>query len=127
MRPNDSTTASVRALTRRSRILLVLSAMAVLGISLGVRYAWTARSASADAPPARPDDAAPKGPDGQQQPDVVAVVNGDKISRNDLAREALLHYGEDVLESIVNKHLISEHCKQQNIVITGDDVKAGRT
>ncbi|HND54000.1 MAG TPA: hypothetical protein PLV92_16430, partial [Pirellulaceae bacterium] len=37
---------------------------------------------------------------------VMAVVNGEQITRQDLAREAVLRYGQEVLESMVNKHLI---------------------
>ena len=37
-------------------------------------------------------------------------------------RECLLHHGKDVLESLVNKHLIAEHCKRRNIVVTAKEV-----
>ena len=54
---------------------------------------------------------------------VAAVVNNEPISREDLARECLLHYGTDVL----GKHGQSDvdlwpACQQRNIVITDKQV-----
>lgn len=53
---------------------------------------------------------------------VMAVVNGEQITRQDLAREAVLRYGEEVLQSMVNKHLILQACAERNIKITEQDV-----
>jgi parvulin-like peptidyl-prolyl isomerase len=57
-----------------------------------------------------------------EQSKVVAVVNGQAISRQYLADECLRRYGNDVLESIVNKHLIWQECKKQNVEVTEKDV-----
>jgi len=54
---------------------------------------------------------------------VAAVVNGQPITRQDLGKECMRRYGEDVLESIVNKHLIMQECQQRGIAITNDDVE----
>ena len=50
------------------------------------------------------------------------MVNMEQISRQDLARECLRRYGKDVLESMVNKHLIQQACIKNNIMITEEDV-----
>ena len=55
-------------------------------------------------------------------PDVVATVNRQEISRDHLGKEALRRFGEDVLESMVNKHLILQACKREGIRITQKDV-----
>lgn len=55
---------------------------------------------------------------------IVATVNNEQITRTDLANECLRHYGNDVLESIVNKYLIQEECKRRNISITQSEVNA---
>lgn len=79
------------------------------------------------APAAGPKtEAAPK-EEALQSPDiaelkVMAVVNGHQISRQELANECLRRYGKDVLESMVNKHLILEACKLKNVKITQKDV-----
>ena len=57
------------------------------------------------------------------QNEVVAVVNGTSLSRKMLGEEALRRHGEDVLESMVNKYLILQACKQHNITITNKDVE----
>lgn len=54
---------------------------------------------------------------------VVALVNGEQLTRQDLARECVRRYGKEVLESMVNKHLILQACQQQGITITQQDVE----
>ena len=55
---------------------------------------------------------------------VMAVVNSEQISRTDLGRECIRRYGEEVLESMVNRHLIAEACAQKGIQVTDADVSA---
>ena len=77
--------------------------------------------------PQQPVKAASAGkgaPPPQQKMKVMAVVNNQQILRDDLSRECLLHHGKDVLESLMNKYLIAEHCKFRNIVITTKEVDA---
>ena len=59
-----------------------------------------------------------------QQLDLIAVVNGEPIRRNELARQCLWHYGEEVLEKLVNKHLIVQHCQEKGITVSQDEVQA---
>src|SRR5262245_28995917 len=54
----------------------------------------------------------------------MAVVNGEQISRQELGRECIRRYGEEVLESMVNRQLISDACAQKKIQITEADVSA---
>jgi parvulin-like peptidyl-prolyl isomerase len=53
---------------------------------------------------------------------IVALINGEQITRQDLARECVLRFGKEVLESQVNKHLIYQACLQRNIKISEQDV-----
>ncbi len=112
----------------------LLSGTAVLGVCLLVRANWPADSATAAGKPRAanvrratatqplktPKTSAtrPAGPIAPKKLPVVAVVNQEPISREDLARECLLHYGTEVLESLVNRTLILTSCKQRNVVIT---------
>jgi parvulin-like peptidyl-prolyl isomerase len=57
-------------------------------------------------------------------PSVVAVVNAEPITRQQLARECLRRWGEEVLESLVNKHLILQACRQRGVQITSQDIDA---
>lgn len=59
-----------------------------------------------------------------KQPQIVAVVNGQKITRTDLARECIRRFGKEVLQSEVNKHLILDECRKSKIRITNEDVEA---
>ncbi|MFV1963825.1 MAG: peptidylprolyl isomerase [Pirellulaceae bacterium] len=53
----------------------------------------------------------------------AAIVNGHRITRDDLARECLRRYGQDILESIINKHLIWQACQERGVAITEQDVE----
>lgn len=55
---------------------------------------------------------------------VVARVNGEDITRNELAEECVRHYGEDVLERMTKKLLIIQECKARNIQVTQEEVNA---
>jgi len=59
---------------------------------------------------------------GQKSLQIVAVVNGEEIQRQELARECLNVYGKEVLESVLNKRLITDYCRQRGITVTRKDV-----
>ncbi len=54
--------------------------------------------------------------------EVLAVVNGQQITRQQIANECMRRFGEDVLESIVNKMLVLDQCRRNGIQITEQDV-----
>ena len=55
---------------------------------------------------------------------VLAVVNGQQITRQQFADECVRRYGKDVLESMLNKHLILQECQRRAIMISEADVEA---
>lgn len=55
---------------------------------------------------------------------VVAVVNADPISRDALADAAIKRYGVDVLDNMVNRHLIMQECKARGMSVSADEVRA---
>lgn len=59
-----------------------------------------------------------------QKIQTVAVVNREPITRSSLADETLRRHGEEVLESLLNRHLIAMACQQQGIQITEGDIDA---
>jgi parvulin-like peptidyl-prolyl isomerase len=54
--------------------------------------------------------------------EVLAVVNGQQVTRQQIANECMRRFGEDVLESIVNKMLVLDQCQRNGIQITEQDV-----
>ncbi len=64
-------------------------------------------------PPKNPMEALPK---------VVAVVNGQTISRDQLGDACLRRYGVLVLDNLLNKHLILQACAAKGINVTQGDV-----
>jgi parvulin-like peptidyl-prolyl isomerase len=68
------------------------------------------------APPAAGPEAA--------KPTVVAVVNGEQITRDQLGRECIRHYGAQVLEGMVNRYLIMAECQRRNVTVTREEVDA---
>jgi len=124
----------------KKRILFVLGGMTVVVACAGIRFVWmdgelnaqqraprrffqrqpgeataTARSevpARADVPVAAKTGV----------PDIVAIVNGEQITREQLADDVVTRYGEGVLESLINKRLITAYCQQHNITVTEQEV-----
>ncbi len=56
------------------------------------------------------------------QHDVMALVNGADISRVDLINACVKRFGEDVLESLVNKRLILSHCEKRGISVSQQEI-----
>lgn len=131
---------------RRNLRVTLLSAAAVaacVATSLLIRQTWETPAAKADFPlrrtPKASNEAAEtkpktKGRSGAdnvvpnaivqpQQLQVLALVNGEKIERPELARQCLRHFGKDVLESMINKRLIASECERRNIPVTHAEVK----
>jgi parvulin-like peptidyl-prolyl isomerase len=109
-----------------------ISGMAVLGACMLFRWYMPAGSAEAKPPAAvkkasaterskTPPDVAASAASVQKNP-VAAIVNNEPITREDLARECLLHYGAQVLESMVNRALILTSCEQRNVTISDRQV-----
>lgn len=80
----------------------------------------TSASEPAKTPPALPGRA---GTASRKNP-IAALVNNEEISREDLANECLLHYGAEVLETLVNRMLIETACQRRQIVIKPEQVDA---
>ena len=56
--------------------------------------------------------------------EIVAEVNGEKITRNSLAAECLQLHGENELYGLVRTMIIRLECERQNIVITAEEINA---
>jgi parvulin-like peptidyl-prolyl isomerase len=59
-----------------------------------------------------------------ETPELAAEVNGDKITKRQLAAECLLLYGQDVLQDLIGKTLIENECLRQNIRIPAEEIDA---
>lgn len=123
----------------RSRWKWFVGAAVVIGVCLAIKQVNGPEQASAKNPfakaaPAKPASSTPAAtggksagstqPDRSTRPQVVATVNLEEISRNELAARCLRYYGEAVLTSLVNRQLILQYCKEKNIVITKEEVQA---
>jgi len=134
-RSQDTTPHTKR---RKSRLAVIVGSLVVIAGCIVVRYYWGAEPASANpqssrpaARPLSPQTRTPKAPspkagaaDRPSRLKTVAVVNGRQITREVLGRECLRCYGELVLESLINKFLISQECQRRGITITRADVDA---
>lgn len=114
-------------------------ATVVVGVSILIRSGQGDRVASAQAArrttsamtSARSDVARSGATNGKQLPrvgrpkhDVMALVNGQDISRRDLIDACVRRHGKQVLESLVNKRLIMNHCAKRNITVTSEEINA---
>jgi len=119
--------ASSRPLENRSaawawkhQIGWLLGAVAVLTVVMQVRSLEGDRMAQAETP--RKADSLPRVE--RPQHDVMALVNGQDISRKDLLDACVRRHGKKVLESLVNKRLILNHCEKRGIAITNEEIAA---
>ena len=126
--------------TWRGRLGVFFGGLCVLAACGVIRYCWGTAAARAQvaAEPAAPASApaydnsarttpatrntASAIPPHQQIPDVVASVDGHPITRDELAVECRIHYGREVLESMVNKYLILSECRRLGVTITRQEV-----
>jgi parvulin-like peptidyl-prolyl isomerase len=120
MARKNPTGASSREQMQRHWYTVFAASAAVIVVCLAVRFFWPTEAATA----APGQAAAAPASEAPQNPNVVAVVNGEKVTRAELATDCLRHYGKEVLESIVNKELILDHCKASGIKVTNQDIDA---
>ncbi len=98
--------------------------------SAGILWATLAVAQQPDAQ-GQPDQAAPATQTPVQQnvnqtPQAIqtlAIVNGEQITRQQIANSCLRRHGESVLEGIINRQLVLDECQRQNVVITVQDVE----
>lgn len=123
MAAKDSQPPAARRRRTGRIVKVILGTAALLSAALVVRSFWRPEGASAQplAPKAPPPNNAPQEP-GKLQ--IVAVVNAEEITRDQLGKHCLWHYGREVLEAMVNKRIIENECKKQNVTITIKDVDA---
>lgn len=123
------------------RLAIAATSIAVVLGCLTVRYYWGPPAAHAQtkrsrkprtSPPrrltkpqatARPVAASAPETGSGRKLELIAVVNGDPIRRNDLARQCLWHYGKEVLEKLVNKQLIIQYCREKGVTVSNEEVK----
>lgn len=108
---------------------LASALLAVVAVCTAIRYFGGSNVASAQQ---RPATQSPFGQRSTPQPKpqpvadpskyIMAVVNGQEITRRQLATACFRRYGESVLETMVNKHLILMECKRQQVNITQQQV-----
>ncbi len=116
----------------RLRLGMLVCGLGVAIVAAAARYYWGLSPASAGSPrtrtasptkaPDRPTEAPAVATPTQQK--IVATVNGERISREDLARDCLRRHGKEVLERLVNKYLITQECARRNIEVTPSEVNA---
>ena len=125
------TVAQTHTMPRRRWMLLAaiclvivasLVARGMIGTSTAEAQATNSKPSAGNSHRAAPVD--PNLPKGGPEHDVMAIVNGQDISRKALAQACVERHGEDVLESLVNKRLIENHCRNRNIKITEQEIEA---
>ncbi|MBS0209020.1 MAG: peptidylprolyl isomerase [Planctomycetes bacterium] len=111
------------------RLYWIAGGIGLVAVCMAVRVVWGPSAATAGAPGKQMPAvaAAPTNSpqtEEQKKSQVMAMVNGEKITRQQLADEALLHYGNEVLEALLNKTLILEACRKRGIQVEQTEVAA---
>jgi parvulin-like peptidyl-prolyl isomerase len=126
MAGKDASSAPVRKLNRSvrvpgSEIFFRLTVVCLIVGLLGVPLAL-AQSRPPAALPAATAGPQPAPAASKPATPIMAVVNGEQILRENLANECLRRYGQEVLENLINREIISQACQARNVVITEQDV-----
>jgi hypothetical protein len=113
-----------RAWVWKHQIGWLVGAAVVLAVVIQVRSIEGDRTAEAK-PRAKVRQSADALPRVERpQHDVMALVNGQDISRKDLLEGCVSRHGKEVLGSLVNKRLILNHCEKRGITITNEEIAA---
>jgi len=54
----------------------------------------------------------------RQHPGVAAQINGNQVTVRELAERCIERYGEQVLEGTINRRLIEQACRKQNVAVS---------
>ena len=103
----------------------ILGATLIVAVALAWRLWQGGMPADATPPappPATPASAAAKPEATGAEP--LALVNGAEITAAQLAAECLARHGRSVLETLVNRAIIEQACRQAGITVTQADVDA---
>jgi parvulin-like peptidyl-prolyl isomerase len=122
-------------ITRRGqwlkRLSWALGAVAVIALIVALRH-FDNESAQAQTPAARTASRASNVAPGQgaakaavlDPKSVVAVVNGEQITQEQLAFECRRRFGPDVLKGMITTYLVQQECTQRGIRVTEKQVDA---
>lgn len=129
MTQTESPSARPRTQGWKRRLAVLFGALCIMSACVAIRYYWGAEPASAGPREAAQAPAAPAASKGAPQPaatpmKTVAVVNGEEVSREELAQECIRHYGKNDLEGLVNKYLIVLECQQRSVSVTQEEISA---
>ena len=139
MSRKDARIAAPRAARWKSRLKWIAGGLLIVTTGVTIKYIGGSEDASAEPPavfakrassPAAAAEtaasrtAAVPGATAPSKLTTLAYVNGEEIQRQELAKECLERYGSEVLEGMVNKHLIAIYCRQQGVTVTRQDVEA---
>lgn len=105
----------------RSCLAPVVPLAFLLG-GLNPLWSQTTGPATAQRQPAADVAAVPAPLQPEQQMPTLAIVNGEPITRQQIATECMKRFGEEVLESLISKHLVFMECQNRGILITEKDV-----
>jgi len=103
--------------TRRKefgKAMVIRRAIAVAGLFVAAQYsAWCQQTS----PPVSSEPAPP--PD----PDVVAVVNGEKITRTEVLTTLLKQFGSTVVERLIDQKLMDQAARKRGVQVTEADLQ----
>lgn len=123
--PTKRTLESCLPLVRLLPLAWLLSAMLPVTLVFG-QAAGPASATRAPAPAAAGTQTAPAAPAATAATTVpmpiMAVVNGEQITREILGSECLRRYGQEVLDGLINQQIIEQACQARKIVVTDRDV-----
>ena len=105
----------------KKRLGILAAGLTLVAVCLVIRHYWGAEDANAEPRESVASATAEKSAEGTTMK-VVAVVNGENITREELAKQCLQRFGKEILESLTNKYVIVMECQRRNVTVTREEV-----
>ncbi len=132
---NDTGTAVSRGLSWKKWLGIITTTTLVVGFCVLIRFIGGGPEKAAATSPQKNQSSQATGNNASNAsgykessktppPEIVADVNGRRITREDLAQQCLAHCGKEILEQMIHKQLIVSECRKRNITITRKEVDA---
>ena len=102
----------------------VVIAVGIVAVCIAWRLIAGGTQADAGPPAAKPQSATAKPGTPPPGAKPVAIVNGFEITHDQLSAECLARHGTAVLETIVNRQIIEQACRQAGVAVSAQDVDA---
>lgn len=106
----------------KGKLTILFGTVALVAVAAIMFQSFNAEDTKADVRKPKTKSTATRTKSSKSSP--MALVGNRYITQDDLAKECMARYGQEVLESLINRTIIEEACEAKNIKVTKGEVEA---